>query len=231
VLGTLDDKIAANERITDVAEQLAITSARKIRTTVPLADLVEISRDQVSPPSMGASEVALFSIPSFDSSRIPEYTSPAGIKSDKLLVTVPTVLVSKLNPAIPRAWLVEPVPEVPSVASTEFLVLNPTSGLNASSIWVACRQLQFWEELTGKTTGTSNSHQRVRPADLLATKVIDPRLFSASLREQVQRLCRKAALARVESHTLSEVRDTLLPLFLSGEIEPRNAERVLELRG
>lgn len=91
----------------------------------------------------------------------------------KLAVRSSSVLVSKLNPGFPRVWDLPTAPIAPSCASTEFLVLEPRS--TSSSVLAALVSNQrFSDALQGKVSGTSGSHQRVKPVDLLATEVGDP---------------------------------------------------------
>lgn len=230
VLRALDDKIAVNDRIVGDAEQLMVLLGRGSggESVVPLSELAEALRDQVVPSNLGATTVAHYSIPSFDSGRVPEQVSPTEIKSGKLRVSESSLLLSKLNPRTPRAWLVEPPPYPPAVASTEFLVLKPKHGVAASAVWSTCSQPHFWEALLGKTTGTSNSHQRVKPADLLATEVTDPRALTSSARSQIESLSKRVAAARAESQRLAALRDALLPRLMSGEMRVRDAERAVE---
>jgi len=230
VLGALDDKIAVNERIAGVAEQLAAALASHTMwdTTTPLREIVDQTRDQVIPESINAKLIAHYSLPSFDASRLPETVEPWRIKSGKFQVVGAAVLLSKLNPSIPRVWNVDPSPSMPALASTEFLVLKPKAGITTHEVWAVCSQPEFFEELVGKATGTSNSHQRVRPADILSTEVVDPRSMTDVVRGQIASLSRKAMRVRVESQVLAQLRDTLLPKLISGELRVRDAEKAVE---
>src|SRR5690606_12071784 len=122
VLGALDDKIAVNERIANTAERLSLALASEAlwKERIPLGDLVRHLREQVAPSSIEAARVAHYSLPAFDQGRLPEIIQPKEIKSAKFRVSAGAVLLSKLNPATPRAWNVEPDPSLPALASTEF---------------------------------------------------------------------------------------------------------------
>ncbi len=68
-------------------------------------------------------------------------------------------------------------------------------------------------------TGTSNSHQRVRPESLLNMPVIIPPTpvmdgFTRATKPLLARMNYNIA----ESRTLAALRDTLLPKLLSGEL-------------
>jgi len=229
-LSALDDKIAVNDRVSETGEKLAVClAADEIWTEmVPLGNIVTQGRVQVSPEELEASVVAHYSLPAFDALSLPEFVAPASIKSSKFIVSGPSVLVSKLNPSVPRIWSVEPDPGILALASTEFLILTPIDGILPDEIWAVCSQPRFIDDLNGMATGTSNSHQRVKPADLLATRVVDPRFMEAGTREVIAAVMVRAREARVESRTLERLRNTLLPKLMSGEIRARDAEKVVE---
>lgn len=230
VLKALDDKVAVNDRIAKTGEDLALAIASDERwpKMVPLGSIVSCIRNQVSPESVSADVVAHYSLPAFDANQLPELVHPGTIKSGKFLVDGPAVLLSKLNPATPRAWSVRPDRSVPALASTEFLVLKPVEGIAPDEIWAVAKQPTFIGDLVRMVIGTSNSHQRVRPNDLLSTEVVDPRSMPESDRETVIVTTERSRQARLESRILGRLRDTLLPKLMSGEIRVWDAEKVVE---
>lgn len=229
VLGALDDKIAVNERIAATVDSLALALASTERWTkrVPLDEICTLRKEQVSPKEMSSAEVDHYSLPAFDAGRMPERVSPESIKSGKFMVRDSAVLLSKLNPDIPRVWNIEPAHDTPALTSTEFLVLVPHLPLSSHELWAVTAQQSFLDELAAKVTGTSKSHQRVRPAEVLSTQVVDPRQFG-EVGAQIQGLARSAALARDESRTLAALRDTLLPQLMSGRLRVKDAEKIVE---
>jgi type I restriction enzyme S subunit len=230
VLTALDDKIAVNDRIMTVAESLVAALAAEVQgsASVPLSQLVRHVRDQVSPDNFGTEVVAHYSLPAFDLGRVPELVAPSSIKSGKFAITSRCVLVSKLNPSIPRVWDLSALPTIPALASTEFVVLEPNDGVSAHEIWAICSQPSFNESLASQVTGTSNSHQRVRPPDMLATSVVDPRRIPNRVRSQICSLSDKVSAARQESLKLAMLRDYLLARLLSGAIRVRCAQELVE---
>ncbi len=229
LLGALDNKIVVNDRIAGTGEKLATSIASDERWTarIPLGKLACHVRDQISPEILTSTVVAHYSLPAFDTGRLPEFTAPTSIKSSKFVVDGPCVLLSKLNPSIPRVWNVRPSSGTPALASTEFLVLKPSSDISPDALWAVCSQPSFTAELTNKVTGTSNSHQRVKPADLLATNVVDPHAIPEDERNLISSISGRVRQARSESVTLSELRDILLPRLMSGEIRVREAEEMV----
>lgn len=229
ILGALNDKIAINEQAAVTGEALAISlaSEEKWPELTMLGELVRNARDQVQPERIESDRVAHYSLPAFDAGQVPEVVPPNSIKSGKLLVTGACLLLSKLNPSTPRIWHVEPSPELPGLASTEFLVLTPLNDTTPAELWAVCAQPGFSDALTSNATGTSNSRQRVRLADVLATQVVDPRIIAPNVRRQLSMLAARSLKARLESVTLRQLRDTLLPKLMSGDLRVRDAEKVV----
>ena len=152
---------------------------------------------------------------------------PSDIKSNKFLLKTPRVLVSKLNPRIPRVWAVDQATGLPGVASTEFLPLFPRE-ISYQVLWSAVSCPSFGRRLEAQVAGTSGSHQRVRPDDLMATEINDPRLLPTATTELINSLVSTSIQARCESMTLAELRDTLLPALMSGRLKVKDAEREVE---
>ncbi|QXC62346.1 restriction endonuclease subunit S [Aquihabitans sp. G128] len=219
MLGTLDDRIDSDLRLATLAEQLLtalIGAALPDTPTVTLSALVSVSRDMVDPANWGSMEVDHFSIPAFDTDRLPARSAGAEIKSGKFALTQPSILLSRLNPKTPRLWHAVPNNEVAAVCSTEFLVLTPQDGATLADVWLACCDPVFLEVMQGRVTGTSGSHQRVRPDDVLSLEVVDARHLSEQLRAEATDLLHLAHHRRTEARALGVLRDVLLPELLSG---------------
>ena len=228
VLGAIDDKIAANQALASAAAELMLGQVRGWvfdRGVVPLADLARTKAVQVSPSRMG--EVAHFSLPAFDAGELPTQDSGLSIMSNKLLIDAPSVLLSRLNPRIPRLWDIPELPTAQAVASTEFVVLEPVD-LPTGALWAALSQDYVIHRLQELARGTSGSHQRVRPSEATAVEVPDVRLLSADQKASLGDLSRRRWQARNESRHLATLRDTLLPHLMSGRLAVREAEARVE---
>lgn len=231
VLVALDDKIDMNRRVADGAEALAATEmavAADNAEWVELGEITEHQKTSVDPATIDG-DVDHFSIPAFDAARLPVREPGTTIKSNKLIVPDRAVLVSRLNPRIPRVWFARTTQGVPAVCSTEFLVLRPKAELAEGELYAACSQPAVLADMARRAGGTSGSHQRIKPADALSVAV--PNAGSEQLRAALTPLLETAAHARAESATLIELRDTLLPKLLSGELRVGDAEDELEEAG
>jgi type I restriction enzyme S subunit len=223
-LGSLDDKIESNKRLIINLKLLLDSYSGKVSEELPVVTLKDIANSQrktINPSKLGKTKVDLYSLPAFDADARPEYVSAATIMSNKFQICESSILLSRLNPRINRTWWVEPDIHVPALASTEFLILTTQAGANPvelSSIWLAVRDRHFRDELRHRVTGTSGSHQRVRPEDVMTIDVPDFSKISAILKETVFTLLQQIEQLRIESDRLVSLRDTLLPELLSGQI-------------
>ena len=169
-----------------------------------------------------------FSLPAFDEHRLPIRQAGVEIKSGKQRIGDISVLVSRLNPHIPRVWYAVPESGVVGGASTEFVVMTPLRDVSPEELWACCNSAIFTSTLAESVTGTTGSHQRVQPADVLSTEVGDPRSVPTIQRQAVISLVKAAFLLRKESVSLATLRDTLLPKLLSGELRVRDIESLVE---
>jgi type I restriction enzyme S subunit len=228
LVAALDDKIAVNERIADTCEALASSLVMQAGdSSVRIDGVASLARVQISPAELQEASVDHYSLPAFDARKLPDVVSPTIIKSSKFLIDSPAVLLSKLNPGTPRVWCVDPSSDQVSLASTEFLVLYPVSGVTIADLWAACVQPDVTEGLAAQASGTSNSHQRVKPSDVLAYSIIDPRALPSNVRDVVSAHVGMARHSRRETLVLAELRNALLPKLMSGEIRVKDAERVV----
>jgi len=227
VLGALDDKIELNRRLNETLEELArlrFDSAQR-SSVLPLNELVTLARDTVDPGSERDQRFEHFSIPAFDDGQTPVVEPGSAIKSSKLVVPPEAVLLSKLNPRIPRVWLSDLRDARRPICSTEFLVALPTERSSREFLYCLFRSNSFVDDFAGRVAGTSGSHQRVRAADALSIEVPVPDQHDlAELTALLRPLLDRAAANRRESRTLAELRDTLLPKLISGELRVRDIE-------
>ena len=195
LLGALDDKIAANRRVIEAAESLMVATAEPIDDYVPLSTLA--SRSTVS---LNAGEfddvIAHFSLPAFDDHARPQLVAAGSVRSAKFVLPGPCVLVAKLNPRIPRIWNVVSLPSEMALASTEDTVAQ-------------------------QVAGTSGSHQRIQPRDLLDVRVRDVRRLSDGAVKTISGLGVLCHTRRTESARLAALRDAVLPRLISGELAVR----------
>ncbi len=270
ILGTLDDKIELNQRMSETLEAMAralFTSwfvdfdpvrakaegcdpglPSAIADLFPdtliehpdmgeipdgwevgsLGDLVDLLRDQVNPQGSPKVMFRHFSIPAFDQGQWPKSEIGENIKSQKSRVRPGSVLLSKLNPEIERVWLVDVADGDRAVCSTEFLVL--LSRLPVGRLFVYClgRSPAFRREIEALVTGTSKSHQRARADALLSlATIVPPTPLAEAFEKLAAPILHRTLATRRETRMLTDLRDTLLPKLISGELRLVEPERIL----
>lgn len=194
-----------------------------------LEDIAEYHKRTITPSSEPETEFQHFSLPAFDKGQNPALDLGETIKSNKTIVPPRAVLLSKLNPEIPRVWLTETAGHFPQIASTEFLTFIGKNGADRGLLFCLFSDAQFREMLQGMVTGTSKSHQRVSPPDLMRREVlVGHAVLFEHFAALVGPLLDRVLSNRNGSRTLAQTRDLLLPKLMSGEIQVREAERMVE---
>jgi type I restriction enzyme S subunit len=184
-----------------------------------VADLATFSRGAINPGDFPTETFDHFSLPAFDAGRTPKAELGSAIMSNKLVVTPNSVLLSKLNPHIPRIWLPDLHPTRRSVCSTEFMVACSKSDMSREYLFSLFTSSAFASIYGTLVTGTTGSHQRIRPEGIQEMKVVIPpgtliQAFTALAKPMFDRINRNTD----QSKTLRTLRDTLLPKLLSGEL-------------
>ena len=187
---------------------------------VKFADIVDLSRKGIIPSKFPEEIFAHFSMPAFDNGRIPALDFGNAIKSNKHLVTGNCVLVSKLNPHIPRVWFPYLDTTHRAVASTEFLILKPKPPVDCVFIFNLFRSTEFSGTFAVRALGTSHSHQRVSPSDFLGLPALLPtESLLNCFHEKVSPILNICNILRLKNTNLRQTRDLLLPKLISGEID------------
>lgn len=185
-----------------------------------LGAIATTHRQTIQPKREPDTTFSHYSIPAFDDGRLPVKERGEAIRSAKFVVDSAAVMVSKLNPRIPRTWFVEPVPGSRSVASTEFVILRPSVGRTLEWIYLTATSPAFEERLKQLSGGTSGSHQRLRPDEMLAVPVLDPgRGLVARASDTVRPGLELARRLELLTDRLATARDLLLPKLVTGQID------------
>ena len=197
-----------------------------------LGDIADQHTRAVSPSENPGELFEHFSLPAFDKGQNPALDRGATIKSNKTLIPSGAILLSKLNPEIARVWLPEAPTGHTQIASTEFLAYTGKNGVGRGLLFCLFSDDDFRTMLHAMVTGTSKSHQRISPPDLLRREAIvgNAEMFRC-FEDAVSPLLDRALANRSESRTLAHTRDLLLPRLMSGEIRVRDAERLVEEAG
>ena len=184
-----------------------------------LDDLTEHHTKSMAPSAFPKTEFEHFSIPAYDSGQIPAIDRGLTIKSNKVAIPSDAVLLSKLNPEIPRVWMPDAPNEFLQICSTEFLVFTPRYPANRSLLFLLFTDIVFRTMLQSMVTGTSKSHQRVAPKALKQSDVLSgTHALFGRFGDLAEPMLARTLRNRAESRALSASRDALLPKLVSGEM-------------
>ena len=196
--------------------------------TEALASLLRLHKGSVNPGAHPNTDFQHFSLPAFDAGQLPVLEPGSAIKSNKTTVPADAVLLSKLNPHIPRVWLPSSVTKH-AVCSTEFLPLVPIGPSTTAFVYCLLAAPDFSASLCQLVTGTSNSHQRVKPDGVLSLPaLVPPAPLVTAFDAVASGLLSRLKANRHQAQTLATLRDTLLPRLISGQLRLPEAEAILE---
>ena len=139
-----------------------------------ISDLADISKKSINPQNSNQILFANFSLPAFDDNKSPELVSGAEILSSKFLIEKQMILFNKLNIRFKRIWFINELMEnYVNVCSTEFIPLKAKKS-DSIFLFYLLQQDNLTMKLIGSGSGTSNSHQRISPDDLMNLEVYCP---------------------------------------------------------
>ena len=180
-------------------------------------DHVKHSTKSVSPSKEPEKEFYHYSIPAYDKGRYPTIDFGVTVLSNKYEVINNSILVSKLNPATSRIWPIF-TPKTNAICSTEIQVFIPKKYSYSFSFGLF-HFAAVKKEMAQRASGTSSSHQRVRPGDILNIECIVPEnKILQSFEKAVLGLLQKVEVNQEEIQTLTQFRDIMLPKLMSGEL-------------
>lgn len=114
-----------------------------------LESRVSTSTQSINPQKIATSKVWHYSIPAFDSERLPCLDTAKDILSNKYLVPADAILVSKLNPETKRIWRTLRCFN-DAICSTEFIVFNSLNKKHRAFYYLLFNTNQFIDFLVSK---------------------------------------------------------------------------------
>nr|WP_306325145.1 restriction endonuclease subunit S [Streptomyces venezuelae] len=245
VLGSLDDKIAVNERIAATSLALgdglheilqrtsegAPASAIADLTTgehLRLGDGYRTKRSEYGTPGLPILRVAEVGdgqiTPAFGDSVREEFRPAMGGK-----VSAPGDVVLTTKGTVGRVAMISPAhPEF--VYSPQVCYFRVTAGSAVSRFYLFhwFRSKEFWRQANGMKRQTDMAdYLSLRDVKSLRM-VIPPRELMAEFDKKCTALYARLEAARSENRTLADLRNTLLPQLVTGKIRVKDAARVME---
>ena len=241
ILGTLDDKIELNRRMSETLDK-----AVRILFKSWFVDSSEFGAKQGAPPlsSGDLKEYASLNPESWSATNRPESVAYVDLSNTKW-GTIEKIETYEWSDAPSRARrVVRPGDTIVGTvrpgngsfalvgkdgltASTGFAVLRPKADFDAQFVWCAATSKDNIERLAHLADG--GAYPAVPAEAVAATPVVLADVSTRSkFSDATAPLVAKYLACSEESRTLADLRDTLLPKLISGEIRIRNAEKIAE---
>jgi len=230
-LGALDDKIAANERTAVVVDELAASLLdealdRPGASEVRLGQIAQVNARQIKPVINGYLryiDISSVSTGRVDwPGRIPWSIAPG--RARRGLQPGDTIWSTVRPSRRSYALILDSDPEL--VASTGFVVLTPDL-VGPAFLYEVTKRDDFLQYLESVAEGSAYPAVRAERFSQALIR-IPPRSSLKRFETCAIELRRRAESAQQESRGLAELRDTLLPRLMSGEIRVREAEKIVE---
>lgn len=181
--------------------------------SVKIRDVCTIEKGGLNPQSQPDILFAHYSIPAFDNGMLPVIEPGVSIKSQKTRISNGAVLVSKLNPRIPRVWVVNDEQPHERICSTEFVPFQPNPAmLLPEFLFYALRRLLATGEITGTTSAATKSRERARPDAIANLRIPLPPL--PEQRRIVDILSRAEGIVRLHREAQKKAAEIIPALFL-----------------
>ena len=222
---------ARTQNATDLPEGFKTTELGPLPEewrVVRLREIVRTKKFTLNPRDCRDETFDYYSIPAYQKLNRPIPEKGRKIRSSKLLVEEGTVLFGKLNPRVPKVWLVE-ASERRKIASTEFIPLFPIKEMISSNfLYFLCWSGYIMPRAQELVSGSTPSRQRVDVEAFLQLPIPLPPLPEqqaiAYVLRTVQRT--KEATERVIA-ALKELKKSLMRhLFTYGPVPLDQANQV-----
>ncbi len=186
---------------------------------MPFSKLASLDTTSVKPHKEPDKLWEHYSIPAFDVNEAPKFEFGSEIKSNKYKVNPTAILSSKLNPNTPRTWWPDVDDETSAICSTEFMQFVPTDMVQRAFMFGLITSEIFQSGIKQRVTGSTGSRQRAQPSAVAEIDIVKPN------EELILTYCSRLTELSVlkaknikENITLAQLRDTLLPKLMSGDI-------------
>lgn len=228
LLGTLDDKISLNDRVTQGADELRtlrLSHWKQLHTEVvesyPLSKFADFVNGR--PFTKDASGTGKMVI------RIAEINSGPGASTVYNDLAVPDVHLARPGDVL-FAWsgslAVARWYRPEAIINQHIFKVLPAAGVPA---WVVYELIQAkLADFKGIAAGKATTMGHIQRRHLDEPVPVPKQEHMVALNAELGPLWDRALVAERESLALAELRDTLVPRLMSGEIRIREAERIVE---
>lgn len=238
ILSSIDRKIKENEKINKNLEQQAqaifkawFVDFEPFNGEMPsdwmvskLGDVASIKTNSFSPVKNPDAQLEHYSIPAYDEQKYPVFESASGVKSNKYILSKNSVMISKLNPDTKRVWRPMCLSEL-AVSSTEFIIFEAFNPAYRDFVFSIIDSAAFSDWMCAHATGSTNSRQRTTPSATLEFQITLPdEKAITDFCAIVTPMYDTIAANICENQKLAQLRDSILPKLMSGELDVSNID-------
>ena len=138
-----------------------------------VSDFATLCTDSIDTCKYSQEKFEVYSLPSYDNKKTPEYLQGSEMNSNKFLVAEGMVLFNKLNVRQKRVWYIDRTSNTRMLSSTEFLPMI-VKGINPKFLAQYLLTDSATQYFRLRSSGTSNSQQRIQPNDLMKHSFLVP---------------------------------------------------------
>lgn len=183
-----------------------------------LGEIASINKKSINPQKTPNTLYTHYSLPAFDEGRVPHTQFGDEIMSNKILFAPKTTLLSKLNPHIKRIWFVNEIKKN-SICSTEFIPIKANNEQHSAFVHCLINSDWFYNRAISSVNGATVSHQRIHPEDIMNIKYATNTNIIKEYSTFTYPILTKIEQNIEQNLHLAQLRDTLLPKLMNGEIE------------
>lgn len=193
-------------------------------TASRLGDIASIKTNSFSPVKNPDAQLEHYSIPAYDEQKYPVFESAEGVKSNKYILSKNSVMISKLNPDTKRVWRPMCLSEL-TVSSTEFIIFEAFNPAYRDFVFSIIDSADFSDWMCAHTTGSTNSRQRTTPSATLEFQITLPdEKAITDFCAIVTPMYDTIAANICENQKLAQLRDSILPKLMFGELDVSNLD-------
>ena len=192
---------------------------------VRLGEIAFMRKQVTRPKGYPNEEFELYSIPAYHKTGYPEIRKGFEIGSSKFLVKSQDVLFGKLNPHIPKVWIVKNQTGKRQIATTEFFPIYAKNGneLLSKYLYWSLRDLRFLDSVLKLVIGTTGSRKRLQKGDFLNLEIPLPPLeeqkriiaYLDTIQQKAQTLQKLQTETEME---IERLRESILHKAFRGEL-------------
>lgn len=128
-------------------------------------------------------------------------------------------MISKLNPTTKRVWKPYCLTSN-AVCSTEFIVYKAKDKSITDFLYSVIDSRSFTDYMCSHVTGSTGSRQRTTPSDTLSYELLLPSKNELTeYQALVSPMYAQIKINAIENNKFKQLRDSLLPKLMSGEID------------